>query len=306
MDELRGRFILLDEDSARAAIANDWLKDARRSSTAQTYRYEIRRWFEWCDANEIDALTPTRADVNGYRQHLLRRHEESTTAKKLSALSSFYRYGRAEHADQVPDNPLERVTRPKLSRESATAGLDAGEVRRLLRAAERFPSRDRAVVLVLYATGVRVSELCGAMTNELRVERGHLQMRVRRKGGKRTYVTIRPEAVAALREYLGDRTDRPLFIGARGGAITRFEVAGILDRLVGAAGIRGKRITPHSMRHTYATLSLDGGADIRDLQESMGHASIETTMRYNRARSTVERSPTHLLAWAADEDEGQR
>jgi site-specific recombinase XerD len=264
-----------------------------------TYAYEIEAFFEWCDRRGLDVLDLDREHIDDYRQQQLDAHQESTVAKKLSALSSFYRYGLSERKPVVEDNPVAPIERPDVSRESRTAGLDADEVARFLTAAETLDQRDRAVAFVLYATGTRISELCGARASRLRTLRGHLQMEVQRKGGKTSWVTMRPEAARALHAYLDGRQEGPMFYGAGGGPISRHEVATILDDLTERAKIEGKRITPHSMRHTYATMALDAGVDIRDVQEAMGHSSIETTMRYNRARSTVERSPTHALAWSS-------
>lgn len=298
-DWLRNRrtLILLRRPDARGTLARRWLKGRRRTGSAVTYAYEIERFFAWCDRRGINVLEADREHIDDYRQGLLDRHADSTVAKKLSALSSFYRYGMSERKPIVEDNPVAPIGRPQISRESRTAGLDADEVAAVMSAAETLPARDRAVVHVLYATGARISELCGARAAKLRTVKGHLQMEVHRKGGKTGWLTMNSEAAQSLRTYLDGRADGPLFVGVREGPISRHEVAGILARLVKSAGVEGKTITPHSMRHTYATMSLDAGADIRDVQESMGHSSIETTMRYNRARSSVERAPTHLLTW---------
>lgn len=281
----------------RARLARRWLKARRRPACAVTYAYEIEAFFEWCDRRRIDALQAEREHIDDYRQELAARHQDPTIAKKLSALSSFYRFGLSERHPVVDYNPADRVERPRLSRESGTAGLDEAEVGRFLAAAQALPLRERAVVFVLYACGVRISELCGARASGLRTVQGHLQMEVKRKGGKTSWVTMRPEAAVVLTDYLDGRTDGPLFLGFKDHPISRYEVARILSGLVKAAEIEGKNITPHSMRHTYATMALNAGADIRDVQDSMGHSSIESTMRYNRARSTVERAPTHKLAW---------
>jgi site-specific recombinase XerD len=302
--ESAGTFIPASRKSetvTRETVRDAWLAAAHRNGTRDVYQREIRRFFQWCDSNGVDVLRAERVAIDLYRQSIyataINEPEPSTVAKKLAALSSFYRYGTQEHGTAIPDNPVARVRRPRVSRKSATAGLDADEVAQLIEATEGEPLRDRAVVLLLYATGIRASELRGAAASGLRTERGHLTLKVSRKGGEKDYVTIRTEAADALRVYLDGRSDGPLFIGVRGGAISRYEVRQIMQRVVAHAGIAGKKITPHSMRHTFATLALDAGADIRDVQEAMGHCSIETTMRYNRARSTVERAPTHALAW---------
>lgn len=291
------------EPLTREKIRDEWLADVSRNSTRDVYAREVGRFFQWCDQERVEVLTARRSHINLYRQHIyaiaVDEPEPATVAKKLAALSSFYRYATQEYDEAVPDNPVARVTRPRVSRKSQTAGLDAGEVTGLLAATVGESLRDRAVVLLLYATGVRASELRGAKVAGLRTERGHLTLKVSRKGGEKDYVTIREEAADAIRAYLDGRTDGPLFVGVRGGPISRYEVRQIMQRVTRRAEIKGKRITPHSMRHTFATLALDAGRDIRDVQEALGHCSIETTMRYNRARSTVERAPTHSLPWSS-------
>lgn len=293
--ELRGRFIL-SPPRDRGVVAEAWLASTAREGTRRVYEREIRLYFEWCDLREVDTLAARRVDIDRYRQRLNRRHSAATSAKKLSALSSFYRYGTEEFEDLVRTNPVLRIRRPKLSKDSTTAGLDLDEVRLLLAAADTAAPLDRAVTRLLFATGMRVSELCGALVRDLRTEKGQLTVAVSRKGGRVQRLLVQPKAAEALTAYLDGRSDGHLFIGSRNGPITRYEVALILAQLVKLAEIEGKNITPHSMRHTFATLALDAGADIRDVMHMMGHASIETTMRYNRARSSIERSPAHALA----------
>lgn len=280
--------------STREKVVGAWLDATAEDTTRAAYRRDWDQFSDWCEARGVDALAASRQDVDRYRQRLLRHHARSTVARKLSTLSSFYRYGTLEYPDIVTDNPALRVRRPRVARESNRSGLDLEEARAVLALARAEGGRDAAVMLLLAWTGIRVMELRNASVTDLSVERGQRMLTVTRKGGKKQTLMIAPEAAAALDAYLDGRASGPLIMGARGGAVSRYEVAAIVDRYVTRASIV-KRITPHSMRHTFATLALDAGADIREVQRMMGHASVDTTMRYDRARDRVDRSPAHAL-----------
>lgn len=283
--------------SARELIADGWLAAAERENTRRAYQRDITEFFSWADARgSFDVLTPARVDVDRYRAHLHgRRRAPATVARKLSAVASFYRYAVEEHEQWVPSHPMDRVRRPKVPKESTTEGLDLDEVRVLLDTANQGSTRDAALVHVLAYTGLRVSELCGARVTDLRVERGSRTLRVHRKGGDRQRIVVAEPAAMVLDRHLDGRERGPLFLGYRGDPLTRHGAAAVLARLVAKTPI-AKRITPHSLRHTAATLALDAGVDIREVQRMLGHASIETTMRYDRSRSRVDRSPAHALA----------
>jgi site-specific recombinase XerD len=246
----------------------------------------------------VDALNPGRPGIDKYRQRrrLGSKDSRPTIARKLSTLSSFYTYGITEYPHLVPENPLDRVKRPKLARESTRSGLDLDQALEVLAAAERVGGRDAAVVLLLAWTGMRAAELRACEVGDLGQERGERTITVTRKGGKRQALMLYRDAWVALSAYLDGRTEGPLIVGSRGGPISRYEVGLTLDRIVPQRIQDEKRVTPHSMRHTFATLALDAGADIRQVQRMLGHDSMETTMRYDHARGRVDQSPAHALA----------
>ncbi len=278
---------------SRERVAADWLAAAPMDSTRDAYRRDLDGWFAFADSRGVDVLTARRADVDRYRQHLFgRRLAAATVARRLAALASFYRYGRREHGLTV--DPLADVTRPRTPRESATLGLDADEVRALLTAARRSGPRDFALMHVLAYTGLRVSEVARAHTGKMRTERGERTLEVVRKGGRRGWAVLPAATAAAVDEHLDGR-EGWIFPGPSGRPLTRHGIARALGRVVDAAGIE-KRISPHSLRHTAATLALDAGVDIREVQRMLGHSSIETTMRYDRSRARVDRSPSLVLA----------
>lgn len=296
------RAVAVPEPPVREAIAADWLLAQDRENTRAAYRRDILAFFAWCDEFRIDALAATARHLRGYRNFLEdgsagREFAKSTVHRKLAAVSSYYRFamedGRWDRL--VTGNPLDRVKRPKVADVSTTVGLDLGEFQRLLAAADEAGPWEAAFVRMLFYSGARVSELCNARTSDLRTERGRRTLWVTRKGGRPIRLTIADVAAQALDAHLGGRTG-PLFLGRKGGPLTRREAAYRLDRLLVKASITDKKITPHSLRHTFATLALDAGEDIREVQRALGHANIATTLRYDRSRTDVDRSPTHALA----------
>lgn len=281
--------------STQTEAYRGWLDALAENTTRDAYERDWTQFSAWCSTQGLDPIGATRQDIDRYRQRLLRKHARPTVARKLATLSSFYRYGQLECPDVVTDNPVLRVRRPRVERESNRSGLDLDEARSVLALARTAGGRDAAVVLLLAWTGLRVTELRRASVTDMSTERGQRTLTVTRKGGKRQTLMVASEAARAVDTYLEGRESGPLILGARGGPISRHEVATTVDRYVTRAGV-GKRITPHSMRHTFATLALDAGADIREVQRMMGHASVDTTMRYDRARDRVDRSPAHALA----------
>jgi len=209
----------------------------------------------------------------------------STIARRVSAARSYFRHlvliGRRE------DNPASAVALPKRGRKLPRV-LSPGETERLIEAATGSTPRhlrDRALVELLYGAGLRVSEAVGlekgAIDLELRV------VRVLGKGGKERLVPLGRPAAEGVRRYLAlgrphlDRRYRPeLFLNARGGPLTRAGAFLILRRLAEKAGLEPERVHPHLLRHSFATHLLEGGADLRSVQEMLGHADLGTTERY--------------------------
>jgi integrase/recombinase XerD len=290
----------------RERIAAEWLLSQDRENTVESYRRDIATFFRWCDEFGVDTLTATRTHIRGYRRFLEtggtgRTYAPSTVARKITVVSSFYGFGLEEFEHLVTVNPVDRVRRPKIDRsESSTVGLDLDEIQRLITLADTTGPWEAALVRMLFYSGARITELCNARTTDLRTERGHRTLWVTRKGGERLRLTVSDVAAQALDRHLADRTG-PLFLGRGGAPLTRREAAYRLDKLVRRAGIN-KKITPHSLRHTTATLALDAGEDIREVQRMLGHKSIETTLRYDRSRTSVDRSPTHALARLVEGD----
>jgi integrase/recombinase XerD len=209
----------------------------------------------------------------------------TTIARRVAALRSFYRH--EQLLGKRGDNPAAALTLPRRAR-TLPRTLSAGEVERLIEAATGTTPRtlrDRALVELLYGAGLRVSEAVGL--DKAGVDLDDRLVRVTGKGDKERVVPLGRPAVEALRRYLArgrphlDSRHRPeLFLNAKGGALTRAGAFLILRRLAAKAGLEPARVHPHLLRHSFATHLLEGGADLRSVQEMLGHADLSTTELY--------------------------
>ncbi|MHB9097692.1 MAG: tyrosine recombinase XerC [Syntrophales bacterium] len=211
-----------------------------------------------------------------------------TISRKVAALRSFYRYLLRE--GKVRLNPAELVELPRCEKHIPVV-LSVDEILSLLRV--NFPEdpaglRDRAMIELFYSAGIRLSELTGLDIEDLEFTRG--LVKVRGKGRKERIVPVGRAALEAIHAYLKSRgeltakrtghcTDEPLFVSARGTRMNRRGVARVVERVVLQSGI-GRKISPHTLRHTFATHLLDAGADLRSIQEMLGHESLSTTQKY--------------------------
>jgi integrase/recombinase XerD len=273
------------------SIRNEWLDSHHAPTTKTAYERDIARYFAWCAQTGVQVLAARRRDIDRYLAHLAE-YSPATRCRMVSAVSSFYRYAAQEYEHLVRLNPASLVNRPRVGRTSLTPYLDGGELRRLLAAADASSRQDAALVRMLAFTGARVSEVCRASTNDLRVEAGERKLKVVRKGGVRCLLPVPVEAGRALDVHLAGRAG-PLFLGGDGRRMTPAQVTYRIKVLCEAAGLDDKRLTPHGLRHTAATLALRTG-DLRAVQEMLGHRQVETTTRYLRAAPGT--SPVHALA----------
>ena len=187
------------------------------------------------------------------------------------------------------------VRRPKLDYESHATGLDRNEVGAMLVAAGLGAAQDHALLSLLALNGLRVSEATGANIEALGLERGHRTLTILRKGGKTVIIPLAPRTARAIDLAVGERSEGPLFLGADGQRLDRHAAARIVGRIARKAGI-SKRVGPHTLRHTFITAALDAGVPLRDVQEAASHADPRTTMRYDRARVSLDRHATYIVA----------
>ena len=264
------------------------------SHTLRNYLSDLRQFLQFlCDSklcladNEtVDLRQVDTHAVRAYLARLAKSRRKSSIGRKLAALKGFFRYLVANH--YLQNDPLLLIQSPKQEK-SLPKFLSVDDIFRLLHVVKSkngLEIRDRAILEVLYSTGVRVSELVGLNWSdvEFQVE----IIRVMGKGAKERIVPIGKVALQLLSDYrieqrrkwpLAGRGENPVFLNVRGRRITTRTVARIVEKHLHAAGIP-VRMGPHGLRHTFATHLLNSGADLRAIQELLGHASLSTTQRY--------------------------
>jgi integrase/recombinase XerC len=246
--------------------------------TLRAYVADVRAFFAMLETTAPAAVTP--AQVRHWLRLLDGRLERSSIGRKLAAVRGFFRF--LVDTKHLRRNPTLGIATPKAQRK-LPSHLSLDDIDRLLAtpdATQPAGPRDRAILEVLYTAGLRVSELTGLDWEHLDLEAG--VARVRGKGRKERLAPLGRPALAALaayRAHSGAPRTGPIFRNARGGRLTPRSVARNLLGYVRGAGVR-TRTSPHTLRHTFATHMLGAGADLRVIQELLGHASLSTTQRY--------------------------
>jgi integrase/recombinase XerC len=224
--------------------------------------------------------------IRSYLGFLHKRNKKATIARKLSAVRSFFRF--LVKRGLIEDNPADSILTPKQER-TIPAYLPVDEMFRLLDSIQTdniLDYRNRAIFETLYSCGIRVSELVGMNIDDVNFS-GAL-IRVLGKGNKERIIPIGQKALTAIKTYrhqlhkecnLSADRNAPLFLNKNNGRLTARSVARILDKLIRACGLI-RPVSPHTMRHTFATHMLDAGADLRVVQELLGHKSLSTTQKY--------------------------
>ncbi|MBA7561054.1 Tyrosine recombinase XerC [subsurface metagenome] len=281
--------------------------------TVRNYTTDLLDFFSFLRAKRVYSLEEVdRHVLRNYLSHLLKQgFVKASIARKLSAIRSFYRYLLRE--GMVPASPV-ADTSPKLDKRLPSF-LTLEEVEKLLNTPD--PSkpqgqRDRALLELLYASGLRVSELASLNLGQIDLDTG--EIRVWGKGSKERITLMGKPAINALNTYLNQgrpqllskKGSPALFLNRYGGKLTERSVQKMLEKYAKISGI-GKRIHPHMLRHTFATHMLDGGADLRVVQELLGHASLSSTQIYTHVTKSQARK-VYLSAhpMAKEKSDGNR
>jgi integrase/recombinase XerD len=260
-------------------------------NTLEAYRSDLLQFGNFLQRSSLEAARAEHIDLAAFLDELAAGAEDrppvapATLQRKAACLRSFYRHLRREEI--VTHDPTAELRAPR-KRHKLPEVLSRDEVARLLaspRGTDPSALRDRALLELMYACGLRASEAVGLTLNDVDLRSGVL--RARGKGSKERLVPIGSEAVAAARTYLergrpalvGARDERHLFVNRRGGGLTRQGLYKIVQRHARAVGL-DERMSPHTLRHTFATHLLAGGCDLRSLQEMLGHADVATTQIY--------------------------
>jgi len=264
-----------------------WLEEGLSDNTRKAYGSDLALFGTWlADAQGRTMAEAARGDVEAYlAQRFLQQSSSRTAARMLSCLRKFYRH--QLRLGQVENDPTAGVAMPHVGKPLPST-LSEADVEALLNAPD--PStplgvRDRAMLETLYATGLRVTELVTLELQQLNLRQGVL--RVMGKGSKDRLVPVGEQADAALNDYLrearptilGARQSKDLFVTERGGAMTRQAFWYLIKRYALQAGVH-KPLSPHTLRHAFATHLLNHGADLRVVQLLLGHSDLSSTQIY--------------------------
>jgi integrase/recombinase XerD len=259
-------------------------------NTLNAYRTDLLQYGEYLSAHELDALHARPADVADFLADLATGEDRpacsaSTIHRKAACLRSFYKHLRRD--ELIGDDPTASLSAPRRSKKLPQV-LNYAEVQKLLaspKGSEPTTLRDRALLEVMYACGLRASETIGLELGDIDLREGFL--RTRGKGSKERLVPLGRQAIAAINGYLrggrpklvGECHEVKLFVNFRGGPLSRQGLYKIVQGHARDAGLSG-RMSPHTLRHSFATHLLAGGCDLRAVQEMLGHADIATTQMY--------------------------
>jgi integrase/recombinase XerD len=272
------------------------------SNTVQSYRRDLVMWMTFCGLEGVDAAAPADEDVTSFMGALrggaapaTKPMAPSSVARALVSIKSFYRFlVREGRVERDPTAKVGSPTRPR----AVPKAIALEDVEHLLEMPDTSPLglRDKAILETLYGSGLRISELVGLDVDDLDLDGGTLLVRSG-KGSKARRVPVGRQARGALAAYLtrvrpdllqgGSKGRAPaaVFLNARGGRLSRQACWKLLKRYAHAAEL-GERVSPHTLRHSFATHMLDAGADIREVKELLGHASLTTTQVYTLVSDT--------------------
>lgn len=290
-------------------VAHLQLERHASTYTVRNYTTDLLGFFGFLRSKKINSLQEVdRHVLRGYLSHLMEQgFVKASVARKLSAIRSFYRYLLRE--EMISKNPLETTSSPKLDKRLPSF-LTIEEARRLVESPDLSKpegQRDRALLELLYSSGIRVSELVGLDIEKISLHTN--EIRVWGKGSKERMVLMGKPAASALSNYLkqgrpkllNKKTSRAVFLNRYGERILVRRVQKILEKY--SRNI-DKRVHPHMLRHTFATHLLDGGADLRVVQELLGHANLSSTQIYTHVTKSQARKiylSAHPMAQKEDE-----
>ncbi len=261
---------------------------ARNTLTA--YRTDLLQYGQFLRGRDLEAARVGASDVSDFLAELATGNgrppcSAATINRKAACLRSFYRHLRRQ--ELIDGDPTAKLSAPRRGRRLPHV-LTYSEAKKLLEqphGAEPTALRDRALLEIMYGCGLRASETIGLEVTDVDMRRGFV--RAQGKGSKERIVPLGTQAIAAIQRYLrsgrqeliGMKIEKKLFVNFRGGPLTRQGLYKIIQRHARSAGLEGK-MSPHTLRHTFATHLLNGGCDLRSVQEMLGHADISTTQLY--------------------------
>lgn len=281
--------------AADAAVIG-FLARYSNAGTVACYELDLRLLSEWLATQDVGLLEATRTHLELFARHIEvdRRNCPASIHRRLSTLKCFYNIAVID--DYIIKSPATHLRLPRLFRdETKTLGLDRIELGSVIAAARASCTSDAALITMLGLLGLRVSEACNVQIEDIQgVERGHRTLTLVGKGGKPATMPLAIPVARVLDAAAGDRTQGPLLLRVDGTPMNRASAARVVTRLAKKVGIH-KKISPHSLRHSYITACLDAGVPLRDVQIAARHSDPRMTTRYDRARGNLDRHANYIV-----------
>lgn len=285
---------LITLDQAAETLAMRWLLAYASIRTRQNYQAALNRFAHFMTKHEAgQVLDASRTHLDAWARSMeAEKLKPASIAANLASVSSFYAY--AVSCDAIKSNPCEKVRRPKVSDISTRLGLTLESARKVVTAAEAMSAKHRAAVALMLFGGLRASEACGVVAEDIGEELGHMVLIVRGKGGTLGKVVLPPAAMRLLGDALEvARKDKgTLLRDEQGGALDRFQLGRVINS-IGRYACLGRPLTPHDLRHGCATVALEVGEPMHQVQAHLRHASPVTTQRYDRNRGRLDGSAAY-------------
>ena len=263
-----------------------------RDRTLDSYRADLRAYFQWAASTGIEVLSATRPQIELHVRHLEERGYAATTIdRRLSTICGFYRFA---HIDgRIAANPAQYVRRPKVH-PSQARGLDRGELGAFLFTAERYDHPHAALAVLLGLNGLRVSEACSADIDQMGYERGHRILRIVGKGNKPAVIPLVPRTARTIDLAVAERTSGPVLLRQDGQRLDRRTAHRWVRAVAKRAGLG--HVHPHMLRAAFIMAALDAGVPLRDLQIAARHSDPRTTVIYDHRRQNFDKHAAYIVA----------
>lgn len=272
-----------------------WLAGYRSPRTREAYRISITQWFTWCASKGLDPLQVVRAHIELWQRELeASGRKPRTVSLRITALASWYRYLIDEEV--LTKDPVRRVRRPKIERRSPTAFLTRPQMADLLEGAQALGPHPYALVCVLALNGLRIAEACSLDVDSMRTDGFYPVLTFIRKGGKTGQAVLSRPAEAAVMAAIDGRGSGPLLLTRAGTRMNQRAAQRIIDQAM--KGVRGRhgRITPHALRHSWATACLAAHVPADQVQHDGGWADPRLLSYYSHGQEAPARAATHAVA----------
>ena len=277
-------------DAERLALAG--FLSGYRGLTREAYTLDLRQFTTWCRARSLPLFAVRRADIESFARRLeARGRARATVTRRLCTIAGFCKY--AVEEELIDHSAAAHVRRPRMDYEHHAVALDRNELGALLVAAGLGTPLEHALISLLALNGLRVSEATGADIEHLGLERGHRTLTITRKGGKVVAILLAPRTARAIDLAVGERTDGPVFLATDGRRLDRHGAGRIVRKV--ARRDRQGRHAPHAQARVHHRRA-GRRVPLRDVQEAASHADPRTTMRYDRARGSLDRHATYIVA----------